>query len=99
MEFLTQLVTNVPAGTPDATVEEIKAAEAKRVGQLAAEGHLLRLWKPPARDGEWRTVGLFSAADEGQLRQILASLPLHIWMTVEITPLRPHHNDPVGRAS
>jgi muconolactone D-isomerase len=71
MEFLTNLVTNVPAGTPDATVEEVKAAEAKRVGQLAAEG---------------------------QLRQILASLPLHIWMTVEITPLRPHHNDPVGRA-
>ena len=48
MEFLTELVTTVPEGTEEATVEETKAREAKRAAELAQTGHLLRLWKPPA---------------------------------------------------
>jgi muconolactone D-isomerase len=46
------------------------------------------------RAGEWRTLGLWSADDERQLQEILASMPLHIWMTVEVTPLTPHPSDP-----
>jgi muconolactone D-isomerase len=44
--------------------------------------------------GEWRTLGLFSADNEQQLQGILTSLPLHVWMTVTVTPLTPHPNDP-----
>ena len=47
---------------------------------------------------EWRSIGLFRAADEAELREVLASLPLHIWMKVTITPLTPHPNDPEYRA-
>ena len=97
MEFLTELVTNVPEGTDEATVEETKAREARRAAELAAAGHLLRLWKPPPVPGEWRTLGLFSADDEQQLQGILTSLPLHVWMTVTVTPLAPHPNDPAGK--
>jgi len=97
LEFLTELVTNVPEGTEEATVEETKAREAKRAAELAAAGHLLRLWKPPPVPGEWRTLGLFSADDEQQLQGILTSLPLHVWMTVTVTPLTPHPNDPAGK--
>ena len=64
MEFLTELVTSVPEGTEEATVDETKAREAERAVELAAAGHLLRLWKPPAEPGQWRTLGLFSADDE-----------------------------------
>jgi muconolactone D-isomerase len=94
LEFLTELVTNVPEGTEEALVEETKAREAKRAAELAAAGQLLRLWKPPAVPGEWRTLGLFRADDEEQLQGILASLPLHVWMKVTVTPLTPHPNDP-----
>jgi muconolactone D-isomerase len=52
----------------------------------------------PLGPGEWRSIGLFRAADEAELREILASLPLHIWMQVTITPLNPHPNDPEYRA-
>jgi muconolactone D-isomerase len=45
-----------------------------------------------------RSIGLFRAANEAELREILASLPLHIWMKVTITPLTPHPNDPEYRA-
>jgi muconolactone D-isomerase len=94
VEFLTDLVTNVPDGTPETEVEATRAAEKRRAGELAEQGHLLRLWRPPAEPGVWRTWGLFRAADEAELQSVLTSMPLHKWMTVGVTPLSPHPNDP-----
>jgi muconolactone D-isomerase len=94
MEFLTNMVTQVPEGTDEATVEETKAREAKNSAVLAGQGHLLRLWKPPVVPGEWRTLGLWQADDEQQLETIMATMPLHPWMTVEVTPLTLHPSDP-----
>jgi muconolactone D-isomerase len=98
MEYLADLVTTVPEGTSPATVADVRAAEAVRSAELAEAGHLVRLWRPPLAPGEWRSIGLFRAAAEAELRDILASLPLHSWMTVTITPLTPHPNDPEFRA-
>jgi muconolactone D-isomerase len=99
MEFLTDMVTTVPEGTSAARVDELRSAEAVRAAELAKVGHLIRLWRPPLDPGEWRSIGLFRAADEVKLREVLASLPLHIWMKVTITPLTPHPNDPEYRAA
>jgi muconolactone D-isomerase len=63
MEFLVDMVTTVPDGTTDAEVDAIKTREAARSRELAAQGHLLRLWRSPLNPGEWRTWGLFQAAD------------------------------------
>jgi muconolactone D-isomerase len=98
MEYLADLVTKVPEGTSPAKVDELRAAEAVRAADLAKAGHLVRLWRPPLGPDEWRSIGLFRAADEAELHKILASLPLHIWMKVTITPLTPHTNDPENRA-
>jgi muconolactone D-isomerase len=98
MEFLTDMVTNVPEGTRPEKVDELRAAEAVRAAELAKKGHLVRLWRPPLGPGEWRSIGLFRAANEIKLREILDSLPLHIWMKVTITPLSTHPNDPENRA-
>ena len=99
MEFLTDMVTKVPDGTSTEKVDELRAAEAVRAAELAKKGHLVRLWRPPLGPGEWRSIGLFRAANERELREILDSLPLHIWMKVTITPLSPHPNDPENRAN
>jgi len=99
MEYLTDMVTTVPEGTSPAKVDELRLAEAVRAAELAKSGHLIRLWRPPLGPGEWRSIGLFRAADEVELRQVLDSLPLHIWMKVNVTPLTPHPNDPEFRAS
>src|SRR4030095_7549980 len=99
MEYLTDLVTTVPEGTSPAKVDELRAAEAVRAAELAKKGHLVRLWRPPLKLGEWRSIGLFRAADEAELRQVLDSFPLHVWMKVTITPLNPHPNDPEYRVS
>src|SRR2546425_6974084 len=58
MEYIVTMTTHVPAGTPEEDVENIRAREALRARELADEGHLLRLWRPPLQPGEWRTVGL-----------------------------------------
>jgi muconolactone D-isomerase len=98
MEYLVTMTTNVPAGTPDAAVEAIRDREAAHSRELAMNGHLLRLWRPPVRPGEWRTLGLFAAADRAQLEDVLVSMPLRVWRTDEVLELSPHPNDP-GRSS
>ena len=99
MEYLVTMTTRVPEGTSAADVQDIRTREAARSGELAAQGHLLRLWRPPLQPGEWRTLGLFAADDDQQLEEILASMPLRVWRTDEVTPLSPHPNDPAWQAS
>jgi muconolactone delta-isomerase len=94
MEYLVTMTTNVPNGTSGGAVREIRTREAPRSGQLATQGHLLRLWRPPLQPGEWRTLGLFAADDGVELEEILASMPLRVWRSDEGTPLSPHPNDP-----
>jgi len=84
MEYLVSMTTHVPDGTPEEAVQDIRARE----------GHLLRLWRPPLQPGEWRTLGLFAAADGDRLEEVLASMPLRVWRTDEVTSLSPHPNDP-----
>ena len=94
MEYLVTMTTHVPDGTPGAAVDDVRGREAARSRELIAQGHLLRLWRPPLRPGEWRTLGLFDADGAGQLEEILASMPLRVWRTDEVAPLSPHPNDP-----
>ena len=88
------MTTHVPDGTSEGAVQDIRTREAARSGQLATQGHLLRLWRPPLQPGEWRTLGLFAADDGIELEEVLASMPLRVWRTDEVTPLSPHPNDP-----
>ncbi|MCZ1011769.1 muconolactone Delta-isomerase family protein [Streptomyces lydicus] len=94
MEFLVDMVTTVPEGTSEEAVAEIRAREAVRSRELATQGSLLRLWRPPLAPGEWRTWGLFRADDAERLEQVLASMPLRAWRHDTVTPLSPHPNDP-----
>ncbi|GAA2983818.1 MULTISPECIES: muconolactone Delta-isomerase family protein [unclassified Kitasatospora] len=91
-EFLVEITTAVPEGTAEEEVDRRRAAEAVRARELAATGHLARLWRPV---GERRSLGVWRAADEAQLRaEVLGSLPMWPWMTAVVTPLEPHPNDP-----
>ncbi|WP_089253978.1 muconolactone Delta-isomerase family protein [Asanoa hainanensis] len=94
MEFFVEMVTTVPPGTSDDEVAEMRARESARAAELAAQGHLRRLWRPPLKPGEWRTWGLFSAAGPDELEAVLASMPLRVWRHDTVTPLTPHPSDP-----
>lgn len=91
-EFLVELTTAVPEGTDPAEVDRRRAAESVRASELAATGHLVRLWRPV---GELRSIGLWRATDEAELHEkVLGTLPLRPWMTAVVTPLQSHPNDP-----
>ncbi len=94
MEFLVTMTTEVPDGTALDTVADTRRAEADHSRLLAEQGSLRRLWRPPLKPGEWRTLGLFAADDAIRLESILAAMPLRIWRTDDVTPLAPHPNDP-----
>ena len=96
-EFLVEITTAVPEGTDPAEVERRRAAEAVRAKELAATGHLARLWRPV---GELRSIGLWCADDETDLHEkVLGTLPLRPWMTLAVIPVEPHPNDPGTRDS
>ncbi len=97
MEYLVEMTTHIPEGTAEEEVDDVRSREAARSSELAAQGRLLRLWRPPLQPGEWRTLGLFAADDDAQLESVLASMPLRVWRTDEVTPLAPHPNDPGRR--
>jgi muconolactone delta-isomerase len=98
MEYLVVMTTRVPAGTAQEAIDDIRAREAAHSRELASQGHLLRLWRPPLQPGEWRSLGLFAADDGDELERVLASMPLRVWRTDEVTPLSRHPNDPVLEA-
>jgi muconolactone D-isomerase len=88
MEFLVEFQLNVPEGTSESDVNLRESAEGAAAAQLAREGHLVRLWKPPVAPAETKAVGLYRAASEAQLDGLLAALPLSGWMQITVTPLR-----------
>ncbi|MDX6352094.1 MAG: hypothetical protein QOF84_6884 [Streptomyces sp.] len=94
-EFLVEITTDIPEGTDPAEVDRRHAAEAVRAKELAATGNLARLWRPV---GELRSIGLWRAANENELHEkVLGTLPLRSWMTLSVTAVEPHPNDP-GKA-
>ncbi len=97
MEFLVDMVTTVPDGTTEEEIADMRRREAARAAELAGQGSLLRLWRPPLAPGEWRTWGLFQAADAEALEGVLASMPLRAWRRDAVTPLSPHPSDPGRR--
>ncbi|RHW28432.1 muconolactone delta-isomerase [Nocardioides immobilis] len=80
------------AGVPPESLAALRAAEASQARALAAAGTLRRLWRLP--EG-WSNVGLWCAPDLAALEDVLQTLPLKPYMTVEIYPLDPHPNDPL----
>ena len=94
MEFLVEFEVEVPAGTPDAEVEQRQRAESAAAAKLAEDGHLVRLWRRPLLGDGTTAIGLYRAFSQAQLEDLLAGLPLADWLRVTVTPLEAHPNDP-----
>ena len=72
MEYLVTMTTRVPDGTPEQAITDIRTREAARSRELAAQGHLLRLWRPPP--GGPGALGLWRARDVLLILGILFSI-------------------------
>ena len=59
-------------------------------------GQLFRLWRP---EGELRSIGVWRAdSEEELLEKVLGTLPLRPWMSLTVTALVSHPNDPGASA-
>jgi muconolactone delta-isomerase len=96
MEFLVDFEVDVPAGTPDAEVEQHQRAESAAAAKLAEDGHLVRLWRRPLAGDGTTAIGLYRAGSRAALDGLLAALPLADWLRVTVTPLEAHPNDPAA---
>jgi muconolactone delta-isomerase len=96
MDFLVEFEIDVPAATPETEVKDRERAEAVAATKLVDEGHLLRVWKRPLAAGETNVLGLYRAESESELEGLLRALPLYEWMTVTVTELERHPNDPAA---
>jgi muconolactone delta-isomerase len=94
MEFLVEFDVQVPDGASEADVAERNRAESVAAAGLAADGHLLRLWRPNGAAGGPTAVGIYAAESQAELDALLGALPLADWMQMTVVPLTPHPNDP-----
>lgn len=89
-EFLVQISINT-GDLPAGEVEELRNAERLRAAELAAQGHVIALWRVSNR---WANRGIWRARDRAELDGILASLPLRPYMMIEVEELLEHPSDP-----
>ena len=94
MEFLVEFDIKVPEVGQASEIRDLERAEASAASRLAKQGHIERIWKRQLPSGEARVLGLYRAGSQSELNDLLASLPLYDWMTVSVTGLDPHPNDP-----
>lgn len=91
MEFLVRIEVRYPVDGDRDELGRLMAAERARAAELAAAGHLRRLWRVPGERANW---GIWEAADATELHGVLGSLPLFPWMAITVHPLAQHPNDP-----
>jgi muconolactone D-isomerase len=76
----------------DADAEAALVAEERaQAAELAAQGHLLRMWRVPGRRENW---GLWVADDATHLHEILSGLPFWPYMDLDVHPMAHHPVDP-----
>jgi muconolactone delta-isomerase len=97
MEFLVEFTVTTPPGVAQSEIDERQSAEALAAAKDARDGHLVRLWTLPGEPGESRALGLYRIDSEAALRGVLEALPLWDWISVIVTPLGAHPNDPNRR--
>lgn len=87
MLFCVEMQVNVPADMDPSRFEEIKIAEKARAIELQVAGKWPHLWRVV---GKYSNISILDVESNDELHQILSSLPLFPFMTIQITPLSRH---------
>jgi muconolactone D-isomerase len=88
MEFLVQIVVNLPPDMDSTERADLLERERRKAEQLRATGVIKRIWRIPGRSAN---VGVWEAADPTELHDAITSLPLFPWLAVEVTGLATHY--------
>lgn len=87
MLFKVEMDVNVPLDFDPARFETLKAAEKARFQELQAAGTWRHIWRVV---GQYSNVSIFDVASNGELHDLLMSLPLVPFMEIRVTALCRH---------
>jgi muconolactone D-isomerase len=87
MLFCVKMTVNLPHDLDQGTLDGINDGEHARAKALQEQGKWLHLWRVA---GRFENVSVFSVDDPGELHDLLSSLPLYPYMTIEVTALCRH---------
>lgn len=87
MLFKVEMDVNVPTDIDPGKFEELKAAEKARFQELQRSGIWRHIWRVV---GQYSNVSIFDVTSNGDLHDILTSLPLYPFMDIRVTALCRH---------
>ncbi|MEY4721138.1 MAG: Muconolactone Delta-isomerase [Pseudomonadota bacterium] len=87
MLFMVRMDVHVPHHLSAAEFDALKAVEKARAEDLQRAGKWLHLWRIA---GQYANISVFDVSDAGELHDIMMSLPLFPFMSIEVTALCRH---------
>lgn len=87
MLYLVHMAVRLPDEMISAAAEELKAREKTRSLELQRSGIWRHLWRVA---GQYANYSVFEVASNDELHDLLVSLPLFPYMTIEVIPLASH---------
>jgi muconolactone D-isomerase len=87
MLFHVEMDVQIPHDLDPAEASRLKAAEKTRFQELQGSGKWRHIWRVV---GQYRNVSIFDVENNGELHDILMSLPLYPFMKIEVTALCRH---------
>ena len=87
MLFMVRIKVELPGEMDPAKVQELGEAELERAIELIQAGRMRKVWRIV---GERSNFSIWEAGSLEEFHADISSLPLHPWMTVEVTPMIEH---------
>ncbi|WP_455289085.1 muconolactone Delta-isomerase [Cupriavidus necator] len=87
MLYCVQMDVKIPDFLTADRADAIKAAEKARAIEIQQAGKWPHLWRVV---GRYSNVSIFDVESNDELHELLSSLPLFPYMTIQVTPLARH---------
>ena len=87
MLFHVRMDVHIPVGYDPDRADDLKRVERERARDLQNQGKWRHLWRIA---GQYSNVSVFDVSDVQELHDIVSTLPLFPFMTIEVTPLCRH---------
>ncbi|AIY39304.1 Muconolactone isomerase [Collimonas arenae] len=87
MLFKVRMDVRLPADMPKATADELKRTERELAQALQHSGKWRHLWRIV---GQYANISIFDVDSASELHDLLTSLPLFPYMTIEVEALCRH---------
>lgn len=87
MLFQVRMDVKLPHDMADDTAANLKKVEKEKAQQLQHSGKWRHLWRIV---GQYSNISIFDVESPGELHEILSSLPLFPYMTIQVSALCRH---------